>query len=175
MDEYIHNMRNIISAQKAKNKIKSEWYKRVPFKKTLCWVNDINKNPAEGGVMVVVKNYRRGSLYPFRFGGSTSVGYKYATPLTKEEVLRFIVEEQEKMSSKEFEWYERIPFKKTLCWISNYIEKPMDKVMIVVKGYHKGSSCPFRFGGGKKMGYKYAVPLTKEEVLKFIVEVQENE
>ncbi len=75
-------------------------------------------------------------------------------------------------------WYERKPFKKTLCWVSDVDKKVTDeRIMRVIAGYHKGYKYPFCFTDGiiYMSGYKYAVPLTKEEVLKFIVEEQENE
>ncbi len=78
------------------------------------------------------------------------------------------------LTFKEPEWYKKVPFEKTLCWVSDYVEKPAegDKLR-PIKGYAKGSSYPFCLG--KNAGYKYATPLTKKEMIKLILEVQENE
>ncbi len=116
MDEYIHNMRNIISAQKAKNKIKSKWYKRVPFKKTLCWGSNDIETPVEKGSIVVIIGYNADKEYPFESNGnhwkypfeSNEKHWKYTLPITaeeivkyallftKEELLEYSLEEQEK-------------------------------------------------------------------------------
>ncbi len=76
------------------------------------------------------------------------------------------------MNSKKPEWCEKEPFKKTLCWVSDYVEKPTEGEMIeIIIGYDNVNSVfPFLFKNGRMictLGYKYAIPLTKEEVLRY--------
>ncbi len=75
------------------NSKKPEWCEKEPFKKTLCWVSDINKKPTEGGIMIIVIDYDETSTFPFRLRRGT--GYKYAVPLTNKELLGVILEDQE--------------------------------------------------------------------------------
>ncbi len=86
MDEYTHNMRNIISAQKAKNKIKSKWYKRVPFQKVLCWGSNDIETPVEKGSIVVIIGYNADNEYPFE---SNEKQWKYTLPMTAKEIVKY--------------------------------------------------------------------------------------
>ncbi len=96
--EYVHYLENTISELKAKNINKPEWYLRVPFKKTFCKVSNHNYSydePQQNYRVHLVENYEGSSIYnSFRLGNGT--GWKYAIPLTKEEVLKYTLEEQEK-------------------------------------------------------------------------------
>ncbi len=76
-------------------------------------------------------------------------------------------------------WYERKPFKNTLCWVSDNVEKPTKKegIIAIIEDYDETSTFPFLFQNGTiyAEGYKYAAPLTKKEVHKLTLEVQEHE
>ncbi|MCP3676004.1 MAG: hypothetical protein GY829_16275 [Gammaproteobacteria bacterium] len=66
--------------------------------------------------------------------------------------------------SKKPEWYERKPFKRTLCWVSNTSENTAkDGVIRLVTGYDGHLENPFCVGGGY---WRYAIPTpTKKNVV----------
>ncbi len=70
-----------------------EWYERKPFQNTMCWVST-NKSPTKTHRMKIITGYHKGFLDPFcSIDGKT---WKYAVPLTNEELLEYSVEEREK-------------------------------------------------------------------------------
>ncbi len=71
-----------------------EWYERKPFQNTMCWVSTTNKNPTKGDRMRIITGYHKDFLDPFcSIDGKT---WKYAVPLTNEELLEYSVKEQER-------------------------------------------------------------------------------
>ncbi len=62
-----------------------QWYEKIPFEKTLCWVSNTHKNPVEGYTMRVITCYHKGYKYPFYSGDDET--WRYAVPLTNEEML----------------------------------------------------------------------------------------
>ncbi len=86
-----------ISEQKAimaavYNKNHSEWYEKMPFRETLCWVSNSTENPAKDGVIRLVTGYDGHLENPFCVGG----GYwRYATPTPTKKLLEYSFEEQE--------------------------------------------------------------------------------
>ncbi len=63
----------------------AKWYEKMPFEKTLCWVSNTHKNPAEGYTIRVITCYHKGYKYPFYSGDDET--WRYAVPLTNEEML----------------------------------------------------------------------------------------
>ena len=53
----------------------------------LCWVNDFNRTPGKHDYLRFITAYDKNSDYPYR---SKEVGYRFATPLTLEEVKQYI-------------------------------------------------------------------------------------
>lgn len=60
------------------------WYKSIPKKGVLCWVSDYEKKPPH---IAVINEYYSLSYYPFT--GKNNSEWKYATPLTNEEIEAF--------------------------------------------------------------------------------------
>lgn len=70
------------------------WYENIPEQGVLCWIGDeescvLNKKSAD-----IVTRYL-GDSYPYPFLTRQGSGYRYATPLTKEEVENLIWKEKE--------------------------------------------------------------------------------
>ena len=53
----------------------------------LCWVSDCNRIPCKHDYLRLITVYDKNSDYPYR---SKEVGYRFATPLTLEEVKQYI-------------------------------------------------------------------------------------
>ena len=53
----------------------------------LCWVSDCNRIPCKHDYLSFITVYDKNSDYPYR---SKEVGYRFATPLTLEEVKQYI-------------------------------------------------------------------------------------
>jgi len=53
----------------------------------LCWVSDYNRTPDKNDFLRVIKEYDKSRDYPYR---SKEKGYRFATPLTLEEVKQYI-------------------------------------------------------------------------------------
>jgi len=68
--------------------VKKEWYEDIPEKGILCWCKDSRSNKPQEIVLVV--EYRDTEEYPY----ITIAGdyYKYAIPLTNEEIKEFLYE-----------------------------------------------------------------------------------
>ncbi len=168
-----------------------KWYKRKPFKATLCWVSNTNKNPTKGHPMKTITNYHNRSRYPFRLGGGQ--GWKYAIPLTEEEIVKYTVntikyvhylesavstllKDKIETGSEErpTKWYKRIPFEPALCWVSCENNNPADEGIIrLIAEYDKDLYLSFR--AFQEAGYRYATRLTEEELLEFITKKHKNE
>ncbi len=72
---------------------KPEWYERKPFQKVLCWVSDDFKIPTEkdsNGTRLIIE-YDKNRKYPFKTADDSF--WRYATPLTTEEKLKYSHEE----------------------------------------------------------------------------------
>ncbi len=78
-----------------------------------------------------------------------------------------------KADNKEPEWYEREPFRETLCWVSNVNKIPTkgDIIKLII-GYQEGLKCPFRITDGYSGNYKYAVPMPTNALLEYSLEYQ---
>ncbi len=72
-------------------------------------------------------------------------------------------------------WYEREPFQKTICWVSDESKNPKeDGTMEIITDYDETALYSFRLNS--TIGYKYAEPLANsEEIIKLILEDQKNE
>jgi hypothetical protein len=64
------------------------------------------------------------------------------------------------------EWYENIPDDGILCWVSDHEEIPKKKHVAIVIDYRENNG-PFRFYCIGHIGWKNAVPLTKDEIPSF--------
>ncbi len=68
-------------------------------------------------------------------------------------------------------WYEKIPLRKTLCWVSNADKHFTRKdLMKVITGYNKSSSHPFRCSNDVE--WRYVLPVTIEDLLELLLEYQ---
>ncbi len=98
LSEHIKHLEKLLSKLKADNK-EPEWYERKPFKRTLCWVSNINKIPTKGDIIKLVIGYHEGLECPFRITDGYSGNYKYAVPIPTNNLLEYSLEyqmEQEK-------------------------------------------------------------------------------
>ncbi len=89
----------------------------------------------------------------------------------KDNVINYLENALSILKAKEPKWYEREPFQKTVCWVSDVHKNPKeDGKIIIIKDYDETSSFPFR-SENSIVGYTYAVPLTNsEKILKLILE-----
>ncbi len=73
--------------------------------------------------------------------------------------------------NKEPEWYERKPFKKTICWVNDNVENfaKGGKLQLIVD-YDKDLDMPFRVGSD--YGHRYAVPIPTNNLLEYSLEHQ---
>ncbi len=62
-----------------KNEKRAKWYKRKPFKSTLCWVSDFAEKPTEkNGLRKVITGYDKNRKFRFE---SNRLYWKYVTPI----------------------------------------------------------------------------------------------
>lgn len=68
------------------------WYENIPTQGVLCWVSGTTENPNSENLMRVIKKYKN---YGFIESDSlfTEV-WRYATPLTNDEIRQFLRGEQ---------------------------------------------------------------------------------
>ncbi len=71
-----------------------EWYKREPFQNTMCWVSNTHKNPIEVGIIRLITGYDETSSFPFRISNCYISNYKYAVPISTNDLLEYSLEHQ---------------------------------------------------------------------------------
>ncbi len=91
--ECINHLEKLLSILKADNK-EPEWYERKPFKRTLCWVSNINKTPTKGDIIKLIIGYQEDLKCPFRITDGYSGNYKYAVPIPTNNLLKYSLEHQ---------------------------------------------------------------------------------
>jgi len=70
-----------------------EWYKDIPEHGVLCWVSDNEKQPDSRNCWArVIDLYRPNESFPFKQIKERS--WRYATPLTNDEIRQFLRVEQ---------------------------------------------------------------------------------
>ena len=69
------------------------WYNNPENFPVLCWVDDNVETPSntENTGVAIIISYSVESNFPF---GDYSVNWRYATPLTRDEVLKYCLEEK---------------------------------------------------------------------------------
>ncbi len=98
LSEHIKHLEKLLSKLKADNK-EPEWYERKPFKRTLCWVSNININPTKRDIIRLITDYREELDHPFRRRTGYGNGYRFAVPIPTNNLLEYSLEyqmEQEK-------------------------------------------------------------------------------
>ena len=63
---------------------KDKWYLNIPKKGVVCWSSDDVSETDSSCAPSVIMGYYESDLYPF---GAAGVGWKYATPLTEQELM----------------------------------------------------------------------------------------
>lgn len=73
--------------------VSSEWYNNIPEKGIFCWVHDYQSDRKDYIALVIEFDPSRAKTFVCFRSEARIVDYKFATPLTKEEVLERIVYE----------------------------------------------------------------------------------
>lgn len=61
-----------------------KWYDNIPEHGVLCWVNDFNKDASKEKIVEIIL------YFDGRFISTNGSSWKYATPLTNEEISKFL-------------------------------------------------------------------------------------
>ncbi len=93
VSEHIKHLEKLLSILKADNK-EPEWYERKPFKRTLCWVSNINYNPTKRDIIRLITDYREDLNLPFRTRNGCGCDYRYAVPISTNDLLEHSLEHQ---------------------------------------------------------------------------------
>ena len=74
---------------------------------------------------------------------------------------------------KRAEWYENIPMQGIFCYVYDSINKSEDSLITLVESYDKKLEHPFKLKNSN-FHFKFAMPLTKEQVLRHCMEALED-
>ena len=84
IEKFIKYIRNLFSICR-----EPEWYENIPEKGILCWVHDYDQ---EAKVHINIINKYLYDYLQLKFKSTTKVNWRYAKPLTEEEVKEYLYE-----------------------------------------------------------------------------------